>query len=133
LGKVGADQRQRGRRDHRAAGALDRPRGKQPPRAGGEPAEQRCRGKQQQPGDEHPPPAKDVTGAAAEQEQASEGDRVGVHDPFQAGSGEAKRPLDVREGDVHDGPIEHDHELGGGDDQQGQAEAAANAAGRGAG
>src|SRR5690348_18005651 len=49
------------------------------PLAGGEPAEQRCRGKQQQPEDEHPPPAKNVTGAAAEQEQAAEGDRVGVH------------------------------------------------------
>jgi hypothetical protein len=59
-----------------------------------------------------------VTGAAAEQEQAAEGDRVGVHHPLQAAAGKAKCLLDVREGNVHDGRVEHDHELGGGDDQQ---------------
>jgi hypothetical protein len=132
LGEVGADQRQRGWRYHRTADALDRPRGNQPPLTGGEPAEQRRPGKQQQPEDEHPPSAEDVTGAAAEQEQAAEGDRIGVYHPLQAGSGKAKRPLDVRQGNVHDGPVEHDHQLGGGDDQQSQAEAAA-AAGRDAG
>jgi hypothetical protein len=45
------------------------------------------------------------TGAAAEQEQAAEGDRVGVHHPLQAGAGEAERLLDVREGHVHDGGV----------------------------
>ena len=132
FGEVGGDQRQRGRRDHRAADALHRPGGKQPRLARGEAAEQRRGRKQQQPEHEHPPPAKDVTGAAAEQEQAAEGDRVGVHHPLQSAAGEAKCLLDVREGNVHDGRVEHDHELGGGDDQQSQAEAAV-AAGRGCG
>jgi hypothetical protein len=39
----------------------------------------------------------------------------------------------VREGNVHDGGVEHDHELGGGDDQQSKAEAAVAAADCGAG
>jgi hypothetical protein len=78
-------------------------------------------------------PAKNVTGAAAEQEQPSEGDRVGVHHPLQAGSGKAQRPLHMRQRHIDDGGVEHDHELGGGDDQQSQAEAAVTAAGRGAG
>ncbi|MEU0431559.1 hypothetical protein [Streptomyces sp. NPDC006290] len=52
---------------------------------------------------------------------------------YQAAAGEAERLLDVREGDVHDGRVEHDHELGGGDDQQSRAEAVVPAAGRGGG
>jgi hypothetical protein len=112
---------------------LYRPRGKQPPLAGSEPAEKGRRGKQQQPEDEHPPPAKNVAGAAAEQEQAAEGDRVGVDHPLQAGSGEAKRTLHMGQRHIDDGGVEHDHELRGGDNQQSQAEAAVAAAGRGAG
>ena len=82
-------------------------------------------------GDEDPASAEDVTGAAAEQQQAAEGERVGVDDPLQAGAGEAERVLDVRERDVDDGRVEHHHELGGGDDHQRQAEAAlASAASR---
>ena len=124
LWKVGGDQRQGGRRDHRAADALHCPRGEQPRLAVSEPAKQGRPGEQQQPEDEHPPPAEDVTGTAAEQEQPAEGDRVGVHHPLQAAAGEAECLLDVREGNVDDGRVEHDHELGGGDDHQRQAEAA---------
>ena len=50
--------------------------------------------------------------------QAAEGDRVGVHHPLQAGSGEAKRTLHMRQRHIDDGCVEHDHELGGRDDQQ---------------
>jgi hypothetical protein len=39
----------------------------------------------------------------------------------------------MRQRHIDDGRVEHDHELGGGDDQQSQAEAAVAAAGRGAG
>src|SRR5690242_3762578 len=53
--------------------------------------------------------------------------------PLQAAAGKAKRLLDVRQGNVHDGGVEHDHELGGGDDDQGQAGAAVAAAGCDAG
>jgi hypothetical protein len=48
-----------------------------------------------------------------------------------AATGEAKCPLDVREGNDHDGRVEHDQELRGGDDQQSRAEAAVAAAGCG--
>ena len=42
----------------------------------------------------------------------------------QAAAGEAERVLDVRQRDVHDGGVEHHHELRGGDDDKGQAETA---------
>jgi hypothetical protein len=37
----------------------------------------------------------------------------------------------MRQRHIDDGRIEHNHELGGGDDQQSQAEAAVTTAGRG--
>ena len=61
---------------------------------------------------------------AAEQQQATEGERVGVDDPFEAGPAEAERLLDVGECDVDDGRVQHHHQLGGGDDHQRQAETA---------
>ena len=61
-------------------------------------------------------------GPAAEQQQAAEGQRVGVDDPLQAGAREAERPLNVGQRDVDDRGVEHHHELRGGDDDKGQAE-----------
>ena len=78
---------------------------------GGEPADQRGGGEQQQPGDEHLAAAEQVPGPAAEQQQPAEGQRVGVDHPFQAGPGKAERPLDVRQGDVDDGRVQHHHQL----------------------
>jgi hypothetical protein len=129
FGKVGGNQRQRGRRDDRAASALEGPRGQQPPLASGEPTEQGRSGEQQQPEDEYPPPAQPVARAAAEQEQTAEGDRVGVHDPLQAGAGEVERALHMRQRHIDDGAVEHDHQLGGCNDHQSQAEAAVASAG----
>ena len=76
-------------------------------------------------GDEYASAAEDVPGAAAEQQQAAEGEGIRVHDPFQAGAGEAERMLDVWQGDVHDRRVKHHLELGGRDDGQGQSEATA--------
>ncbi len=56
--------------------------------------------------------------AGPEQEQAAEGEDVGVEDPRQRGAREAEAALDVGQGDVDDGGVEHHHQLGGEDDGQ---------------
>src|SRR5215472_846991 len=78
--------------------------------------------------DKDPTPAKDVTGPATEQQETAEGQGVGVDDPLQARVREAQGVLDVGEGDVHDGGVQHHHQLGCGDDDEGQAQAAAGGA-----
>ena len=52
-----------------------------------------------------------VAGAAAEQQEAAEDERVGVDDPLEVRLGQAEVFLDRRQRDVHDGRVEHDHEL----------------------
>ena len=107
----------------RGAGTLDGAGREQPRLGGGEPASQRSRREQQQPGDEHLAAAEQVPGPARQQQQPAEGQRVGVDHPFQAGAGKAERPLDVRQRHVDDGRVQHHHQLRGRDDEQGQAEA----------
>jgi hypothetical protein len=84
------------------------------------------------PGDEDSASVQDVAGPAAEQQQAAEGERVGVDHPFQAGAGEAERLRDVGQGHVYDRRVEDHHQLRGGDDDQGQAELAVAVGGRAA-
>src|SRR5205823_2426732 len=61
-------------------------------------------------GHEDPPPADQVAEPAGQQEQAAEGDQVGVHHPGELRLGEAEVALDRRQRDVHDRRVEHDHE-----------------------
>ena len=75
------------------------------------------------PAEEHPPPAEQVGGAAAEQEEAGEGQRVRVDDPLQAGGREAEVVADRRQGDVDDRDVEDHHELREADDEQQQVAA----------
>ena len=90
-------------RGERAADALDHPRGEQPGLGGGEPAGQRGQPRTAaMPKMKIAAAAEQVTGPAAEQQQAAERERVGVDDPFQAGAGKVQRVLDVRQGHVHD-------------------------------
>src|SRR5215216_4631613 len=56
--------------------------------ASSQPAQERGQGEHQDPGDEHPAAAQDVAGPAAQQEQAAEGQGVGVQHPRQVGGGE---------------------------------------------
>ena len=116
------DQRQGGRRGERAARALHRPRREDPPLAGGQAAGERAQREDQHAGHEHPAAAVDVAEPAAEQKEAAEGERVRGDDPLEAGAAEPERPLDVRQGNVHDRGVEHDHELGGRDHDQRQAQ-----------
>ena len=57
---------------------------------GGQAAQERGQGEEQDAGDEHPAAAQDVAGPAAQQQQAAEGQGVGVEHPRQVGGGEAK-------------------------------------------
>ena len=124
LRKRRGDQGEGGRSGERGAGSLDGARHQQPRLGGGEAAEQRTDREHRDAGDEHPSPAVHVAEAATEQQQAAEGQRVGGHDPGQTGAAKAEIGLDLRQGDVHDRCVEHDHQLSGGDDDQGQTKVA---------
>ena len=60
--------------------------------------------------------AEEVAEAAAEQQQAAEGQGVGGDDPLAAVVGEAERLLGGRQRDVHDRRVEDDHQLGDAED-----------------
>src|SRR6185312_4323253 len=68
--------------------------------------------------DEQRAPAEQVGGASAEQQEAAEEQRVGVHHPGERRVGEAEVGLDGGQRDVHDRRVEHDHELAEADDDQ---------------
>jgi len=56
----------------------------------------------QQAGHEDPPSAEQVSRSAAEQQEAAEGDQIGVHDPGKVLLREVKALPDARQGDVDD-------------------------------
>ena len=58
--------------------------------------------------------------SAAEQQQRAEGQRVGGDDPLPGVVGEAEVLLRAGQRDVHDRHVEHDHQLGDGDQRQDQ-------------
>ena len=60
---------------------------------------------------EQPPVAEQVAEPAAQQQEAAEGQQVGVHDPGERGLGEAEVVPDRRQRDVHDRRVEHDHQV----------------------
>ncbi len=55
---------------------------------------------------------------APEEEEAAEGEQVGIQDPGEPTPGEPEARLDVREGDVDDRGVQHHHELGGEDHEE---------------
>jgi hypothetical protein len=89
LDEAGADQHRLGRR-------------------GG--AEQRGDGEDRQPDQEDAALAEQVTEPPGQQQQPAEGDQVGVDDPGQVGLGEAEAVLDRGQRDIHDRPVEDDHQ-----------------------
>ena len=64
-----------------------------------------------EPAEEETLPAEEVSGAPAEQQEATEEERVDVHDPLETRGREMKPTLDRRQRDVDDRRVEHDHEL----------------------
>ena len=71
-----------------------------------------------EPADEGPLASEEVGDPPAEQEQAAERQRVGGHHPLAVVNREVQGALCGRQRDVHDGRVEHDHQLGDADDQQ---------------
>ena len=67
---------------------------------------------------EDPPAAEQVGGAAAEQQEAAERDRVGGHHPLEARVREVERRADRRQRDVDDRDVEHRHEERGADERE---------------
>ena len=111
LGEHHHDQRQRDRRDDGAAEALDRAGDHEDLLRAGEPAGEGGDGEEGDTADEHSPVAEQVTEPAAEQQEAAEGEQVGVHDPGEGGLREAQIRPDRRQGDVHDRRVEDDHQI----------------------
>ena len=76
------------------------------------------------PTDEHAPPPEQVGHAPAQQQEAAEGQHVGVDDPGQVLLGEVEVLADRRQRDVDDRRVEHDDELGAAEQRQRQPAAA---------
>lgn len=124
-GEGGGDQRQRGGRGHRGAQALKCASGEQQRLALRQAAEQRGDGEDDEADHEDPATAVEVTEAAAEKQQAAEGQGVPGDNPGQSGVGEAEVLLDVGQRDVGDRGIEHHHQLRHGDEREGPPEVGA--------
>ena len=123
LGRLGEqvhDQRQRHGRDDRAAEALHGARGDQQRLRVGQAAGERGEREQRDAEQEQPAVAVEVAEPAAEQQEAAEGQHVGVDHPDQRGLGEAEVGPDRRQRDVHDRRVEHDHQVAEAQHDQGQ-------------
>jgi len=68
--------------------------------------------------DEHPASAEEVAEPAGDQQQAAEGDDVGVHHPGQIRLGETQIGLDHRQGDADDGLVDDHHQSAGAEHRQ---------------
>ncbi len=120
LGEGHRDERESCRSEQRTEGALQGAGAEEHRRVDSHAAESRCAGEAEQPEDEGAL-APDIVGdAAAEQQQATEGQGVGGDHPLAVGRRDVQRALGRGEGDRHDGRVEHHHQLGDGDDGQGQ-------------
>ena len=115
-GERDGQQRERGRRQQRGADALYGADRDEHAGGGREPAGQRGGREQAEAGEEHAAAAEQVARPAAEEQEAAEGERVGVHHPLEAVGGEPEISLDGGERDVHDRDVEDHHELREGED-----------------
>jgi hypothetical protein len=101
--------------------ALQRPRRHERGLRMGEPAEQRGQREQGEPAHENPPPPEDVPRPAAEQQEAAEGQQVGVDHPRERSPRKAQVVFDRRQRHVHDRAVENDHQLRRANEQQRQS------------
>nr|WP_265864971.1 hypothetical protein [Streptomyces sp. SKN60] len=117
---MGQQDGQARRRKQGRADSLDRPGGDERPGARGNARGQGADGEDEEAGQEGRAVSEEVGEAAAQGQQGSEGDEVGVDDPGQTGRREVQVLAYVGQGDVHDGGVEHDEELRAG--QEGEEE-----------
>ena len=90
---------------------LHRAGGHQPRLVLGQAAEEARRREHREADQEDAASAEEVGGPTAQKQEAGEGQRVRVDDPLQARRAEVQVPLDGGQRHVHDGCVEHDHEL----------------------
>ena len=117
-----AHDRDRGRRQHRAADRLDRAERDQPAETGREAAQQRAEHEHAQADAEDAAPLTRSHDRARQHQQAGDDERVGVDDPLQPRYRRVEVAADRGQRDVHDRRVEAD-------DQQRQAEDGGSAAG----
>ena len=119
-GERDGQQRERGGGQERGADALDGADRDEHAGRGREPARERGGREQAESDEEHPAAAEQIAHPAAQQQEAAERERVGVHDPLEAVDGEVEIGLDGRERDVHDRDVEDHHELRDGEHGEGE-------------
>ena len=118
LGEADGEQGEGRRGGDRGADPLQGTGAEQPGRRLGDAAEHRGEGEEGDAGDEDLAAAEDVPGAGAEQQQAAEGQRVGVLDPGEAGGREAEVLVDARQRRDHHRDVEDDHQVAAEDDRE---------------
>ena len=106
----GRDDREGGGGHDRRPDALESAGPDQSAGRPGEPADERGESEEQEPDHEDAAASEQVSGAAAEQEQAGEGERVGADHPLQPLLREAEFGLDRGQRDDHDVRVEDHHE-----------------------
>lgn len=110
--EAGCDDRERGRGEQSGSDALGHPAAQQHGRARGEPGDQGRGGEHRDPGEDGAVGAEHVGEAPAEQHQPAEAQGVRGHHPGQRLPAEAEVGRHVGQGDVHDGDVQDEHELG---------------------
>ena len=116
VGEHHGEQGERGGREQRAEDALQGTGAEHHRLAGGGAAERGGRGEADQTDDEGALAAPQVGDPAAEEQQTAEGEGVGGDDPLPVAVRDAQVLLGGGQGDVHDGRVEDDHQLGEGDE-----------------
>ena len=111
LGEARSEERERGGSGDRGADALEAASDEEHRGRGGEPADDRGGGEEADPDAEEASAAKQIASAGAEQQQAAEGERVGVLNPAEAGRREVQRAVDAGQRRDHDRGVEDDHQV----------------------
>ena len=114
----GRHDRQRGGGEDRRPDALHGSRGDELAGVLGQAASQRRQREQHEARHEDDSPSQQVRHAPAQEQEATECEHVGVHNPRQVALGELQSAADRRKRDVHDRGVEHDHELRDAEERQ---------------
>ena len=110
LGEHVHHDRQRGRHDDRRAQSLQEAHRDQEALRGRQPAAQRGRGEHEQAGHQDAAAPQQIRGAAAQQQEAAEGEPVAGHDPLQVRLRHVQLAADGRQRDVDDREVRDRHE-----------------------
>ena len=116
--ELGDDDREDHRDRQRTTDALDEAGGDQEGLAAGEAADGGGEREEEDAAEEDPLASDEVTEPSGHQQEAAEGDQVGVDHPGEARLREVEVVLDRRQGDVHDGRVEDAHQLAETDDEE---------------